>query len=471
MPKFKIFLASIFLLLTALPVSAFTFTKGRIIESDEVAQDQYYLSTFGIQAFLEEKGSVLASYTTLDIDGQKRSAAEIINAASKKFELNPLFFLVMGQKESSAITNSTVTSAIDDCWLGYASCKSARGFTAQLYAAADVITNKYLHDLKTKGSTVSGWKVGTPKTTVDGVVVNPQNNITAALYTYNPLVGRWGGGNYRYGANSAFQKLWDEWYQPKKAYNYPSGSLLRIGDAIYLISGDVKKPFASMSALLSNYDPNKIIPVPAVIGEQYITGQPIRFPAFSLLQNPDGGVYLYAHGKKRPFTSQESFKQYGFNPAEIIQASADEMADIPDGEPITVNQVDPRGLLVQNKVTGAVSYITPQGERSDVIAREIFDNRFLSLEIIPKSPEEIAKFKMTKPALLKNGTIITTKKDKTIYIIADGKRHAFKSKKVFKKYGYQQKYIMPVSKKVLNLHPQGKEVDLKKKQQKKNKKK
>lgn len=458
----SLFLLTLTLLFSAPPAEAFQFTKGYIIGDDE-ADDSHYLSTSGIQAFLEEKGSVLANYTTKDVDGSTRSAAEIINAASKKYNINPLFFLVMGQKESSAITSRGLTGSITNCWLGYASCASDHSFTEQTYAMGNAFRNRYLRDLYTRGYTVSGWAIGVTKTTVDGQSVTPQNNITAALYTYNPLVGRYGGGDQRYGANSAFQKLWEEWYIPTAQYFYRSGSLLRIGDSIYLIQGNKKHRFSSMSSLLANYDPNKIIPVPAIVGERYEEGYSIRFPAFSLLQSPDGAIYLYANGRKRGFTSRDAFRQYGFNPVEIIPVTQAEINEIPTGIPIQMNQVDPRGSLVQNTANGAVSYITPRGRRRDVVSREILNIRFQGYEIIPMAPEKIDTFKKGQPVLLKDGMIVTSPKANAVFFIANNKKHPFPSQKVFRQYGYQPKHIVQVSDNVLQLHSTGKPMRLKEK--------
>lgn len=460
---------------------AFTFVKNRVIESDELAEDSSYLSTAGIQAFLREKGSVLADYMTRDADGVVRSAASIIQSAATQYDLNPLFFLVMGQKESSAITSKNLTPAIEKCWLGYASCARARDFTSQLTAAAATIREGYLEDLETKGHTVSGWAVDTTKQTLDGVYVTPKNNITAALYTYNPLVGAYGGGDSRYGANSAFQKLWQEWYVPKRLYKYKSGSLLQIGDVVYLIKGNTKHPFTSRGALMANYNPENIIPVQAVVGEQYTTGTDIHFPAYSLVRAPNGAVYLLTGGKKRGFTSQEAMRQYGFNPAEIIDASWAEINPIPDGTPISASkkEVDPRGLLVQNSATGAVSYINPRGKLRPIVAKEILDNKFPGRDIQQKSPADLKKYTEAQPVFLQDGTIVTSPKAKSVYVIADNKKHPFASKKVFSAYGYKSDSIEVVPQRALNVHDDGKPIRLgkstksqkKKKQSKKTTKK
>ncbi|HLD21712.1 MAG TPA: hypothetical protein VJB65_02330 [Patescibacteria group bacterium] len=452
---------------------AFTFTKNTII-TDAEAENSTYLSVEGIQAFLTEKGSVLARYHTTDIDGVVRSAAEIIHKASQQYSLNPLFFLVMGQKESGAITNAQLTHSIKDWWLGYGRCDGCsastaapyKGFTKQIYSAGNRIRHGYLHDLATVGHTVSGWGRGITKRTLDGIDVTPTNNITAALYTYNPYVGAYGGGDRRWGANSAFQKLWQEWYKPKYLYTYPTGSLLQIGNVVYLIKGKEKFPFTSRGALYANYDESQIISVPAIVGEQYKTSTPIQFPEYSLLQAPNGGVYLFAKGKKRPFVSLSAFRHYGFHTEEIISATTQELKVIPNGLPITETNADPRGVVVKDTTTKTLYYIGADGYKRAILSPTILQNRLPYYPIENRDSASLSKIKERGPLLLKDGTLITSKNSKAVYIIANQRKHAFKSKKVFDGYGYQWKNIITVSDFVLQLHKDGKMITLSKKEKK-----
>ncbi len=77
------------------------------------------------------------------------------------------------------------------------------------------------------------------------------------LYIYNPYVGRYGGGDPRYGANSLFLQLWTSWFTKR----HPDGSLLRVaGDpGVWLIRNGQRSPFKSRAAFLANYDPSKVV--------------------------------------------------------------------------------------------------------------------------------------------------------------------------------------------------------------------
>ncbi|MBI2411076.1 MAG: hypothetical protein HYV32_04265 [Candidatus Kerfeldbacteria bacterium] len=462
----------VFLLLFILhtpPAHAFTFTKNLLITDKEAADDQY-LSTDGIQAFLEEKGSILASYVTQDSDGAVKTAAEIISTVTQKYSLNPLLFLVMGNKESSAITSHTMTSAIENYWLGFGRCDSCsesvaepyKGFTKQIYAAAERIRNGYLQDIVTRGYTISGWGPGISKITIDGVEVTPVNDITAALYTYNPCVGPYGGaGGYtQFGCNSLFQKLWQEWYTSKYTYRYPSGSLLQIGEVVYLIQGGKKHPFTSKGALLTNYRLDEIIAVPAVVGEQYELSTPIQFSEYSLLQDPAGTIYMYVDGKKRGFTSRQALLTNGFYPEEAVAVTWKDIHAIPDGEPITTYTAHPLGMVVQNATTGAVSYIDSKNHIHPIWSKEILQNRFPGQTIVQQTPEDLAQYEAGAPVQLKDGTLVRSVSGNAVYVISNHHRRPFASREVFDSYGYEWHRVIQVPQNVLQLHAKGKYIKL-----------
>jgi hypothetical protein len=403
---------------------------------------------------------VLAGYTTEDVDGESRTVAQIIRNAALKYTLNPMLFLVMAQKESSAITSSALTYAIEHWVLGFGRCDSCseedaapyRGLAKQFNAAAERIRNGYLADLESRGYTISGWGPGITKTTIDGIEVTPDNDATAALYTYNPCVGAYGGGYPQYGCNSAFQKIWQEWNPGVK---YPNGSLLQVGQVVYLIQGGQKRAFTSKSALLANYDLDHIIAVSTVVGEMYEDGANIYFPNYSIVRNPAGTVYLLVNGKKRGFTSQEVLYAMGYSPEEILDAEWKELSGIPEGEPITTDIAYPQGALLQNSATGAVHFITPRGKRRAIWSADILANRFPGATLTSADPMEIDRFVEVSPLKFKDGTLLTSEKSSTVFVIANGHRRPFHSREAFANYGYQWENIIEVSQSVLELHPRG----------------
>lgn len=455
---FSLILAAFLLALPSAGAQAFTFDKNNLITDSELTNWKY-MSVKGVQNFLEEKGSALATYSTTDVDGTERTAAQIIRRASKRYELNPMLFLVMAQKESSAITRSEMSDFMTNWTLGFgcfpncASAESYRGLANQVDSAGYQFKYGYLEDLLSRGYTISGWGPGITKTTSDGIDVTPVNNATAALYTYNPWVGAYGGGDSRYGANSAFAKLWQEWNPA--TIRYPNGTLIQVGGTVYLIEGGKKRAFTSYAALVSNYDPNDIIIVPSLVGDQYEDGPQISFPNYSILRNPAGTVLLFVDGGLRGFASQEALRQTGVNPEEIRDVKWREVNKLPEGDPITAKTEYPTGALLQNTSTGAVFYISPEGTKHPIWDRVVMENRFPGKTVQPASPAHLQQFKKKKPLTLEDGTLVRSADSASVYVIANGRKRPFKSAKAFETYGYQWNNIIVVPQQVLDLHPQG----------------
>lgn len=449
--------------LTPQSVSAFEFKKNFIL-SDNEFRDSTALSLGGIKNFLKEKGSFMVDYLTTDVSGETVSAAEIIYNSAQAYDLNPKVLLVMAEKESSAVTNSNQTSANTDWTLGYAVCDGCSkddpdvakyaGLAKQFDAAGNRIANSYLTDLEDHGYTISGWGPGITKTTIDGIQVTPTNDATAALYTYNPCVGAYGGGDPNYGCNSLFAKLYYSWFP---ALKYPNGSLLQDGatGAIYLIRDSQKILFENRAAFLSSYSLDQVIQVSTVVLEQYAKGGSIAFPNHSLVSTPDGTIYLFVSGTLRPFASQRVFSAIGYNPEEVIQVKTRDLTGIPIGEKITLKDSNPDGVLLQNSQTGGVVYVDSSGLRHDIWDKQILEAAFPNKLPLVASPEELADYTAGAPIKFPDGTLVTSKNSKSVFVIANGKKRPFKSKNDFDALGYHWGLIRVTSDAVLKLHPTG----------------
>ena len=157
-----------------------------------------------IRDFLSDRGSCLANPIT-DVDGQIIDIPTLVIQASQQYEINPKVILATMQKEQSAITTCPGSYALS-ALMGAGSPSTAReqiDFGTSLFRA-------YLTELQNNGVTRSGWKVGIPKTTVDGVTVTPASRAVAALFTYTPYAGvAWGGNMSSVGGTRLFKSSWD----------------------------------------------------------------------------------------------------------------------------------------------------------------------------------------------------------------------------------------------------------------------
>ncbi|TSC96298.1 MAG: hypothetical protein Athens101410_12 [Parcubacteria group bacterium Athens1014_10] len=441
-------------------IFAADFNPNYII-SDAELTDYNSLSLDSIQKFLEIKDGTLKNYKAEDIDGKTRGGAEIIYNASRNYKINPQILLVLLQKEQSLIDNSNPTQYNYDWATGFARCDDCdlndpvivkfKGFAKQIDGAASRLRwylAQYANNengwLKQAGAT---YDILQTYQTPPSYKITIANQATACLYNYTPY----------YHGNYSFWKLWNKWFTKI----YPDGTLLQAkGEpGVWLVQFGKKRPFLSRSALFSSYDTSKIIRVEKVDLERYESGRAIKFAQYSLLRSPAGTVYLLINNEKRGFRTREAFRTFGYNPEEIIDLSWEELADFPEGEPITIASTYPTGALLQNKSTGAVFYVQ-NGVKNGIIDRSILKINFKNKKIIPVAPEELDKYAALPPIKIKDGELVKSTGQPAVYIISNSEKRPITSPDAFNGLGYKWENINNVPQGVLDLHLAGEPLDI-----------
>jgi hypothetical protein len=72
----------------------------------------------------------------------------------------------------------------------------------------------------------------------------------------------------------------------------------------------------------------------------------------------------------------------------------------------------------------------------------------------------LEKFILSEPVKLKDGTLIKSMKEPTVYLISQGKRRPIASPEVFAALGYRWENVITVSDEVLNLHELGEKITI-----------
>lgn len=446
-------IASYSLLVTFLPAEAVSFNPHYII-SDQELTDYQSLNENSIQDFLRGKSGALGLYKTTGLDGQTKSATEIIYQASQKHKINPQVILTLLQKEQSLIENPNPSWSDFDWATGFGVCDSCskedpkiakfKGFAKQIDKAAEIF-RWYLEEYK---KNTSSWLYQVGRSyQIDGHQVTPLNLATACLYNYTP---HWNG-------NFNFWKIWNKWF----AKIYPDGTLLQEKNqpGVWLIQWGKRRPFINRAAFLSGWNPKKIIQVERVDLERYEIGPSIKFPNYSLLRSPGGTVYFLVNDQRRGISSQEVFRKIGFNPEEIIDLDWDEIDDYPEIDPITLSSSYPTGALLQDKTTGGVWYVK-NGIKQPIIDRVILRINFSSYPIIPADPSELAKYPSQSPIKIKDGELVTSPQTSMIYVISAGEKLPILSPSSFIALGYKWENVINVPNNVLQLHPTGSSIKL-----------
>ena len=478
-----------------------SFNPNNII-SDAEMLDTYSLSLGEIQTFLQEKGSYLANYQTINAYGELKTAAEMIyDAARNNYDcagvtlsetpteaerklkcrqittINPKVLLVLLQKEQSLIQNPNPTQKALDEATGYG-CPTGqtcnpywKGFGKQINSAALQFA-AYMKDpnrygfrasityiakdgrsmLKSVAKAVQDGDYNSIVSTPGFVTVTVENQATAALYNYTPHV---------YNGNYNFHRLYNSYFpvgleRPATNLAYPDGSVLKLAGepGIWLIEQGKKRPFLNYASFISRFSPRQVITTNKTLLDAYPVGENVKFPNYSLVQTPDKKIYLLAGNEKRPFDNLTTFRAIGFNAEELEQASEAELAGYTIGKEINASSTYVTGALLQDTKTGGVYYVE-NGTKAPILDKAFLTHKYKDKKILPASTEVLNKYVTVDPVRFEDGTLLKSDSFPAVYLISNGTKRAFATEEVFKSLGYNMDTIITASSKVLYLYPLG----------------
>ncbi len=506
---FQLTIFSLILLLTPLYYSSAdtVFNPNNIISNREML-DVYSLNPLEIQSFLASKNSFLANYQTINAYGLVKSAAEIIYDASvnnyncdgvklsdnpteaerqekcrKITTINPKVLLTLLQKEQSLIEKTNPTEKALNEATGYG-CPTGglcnpywKGFGKQINSAAlqflhymespqaynfkvgetYIAKDKYTM-LKSVDTAIKDGSYESIVRSPDFVNVTIENQATAALYIYTPHIYN---GNYNF--DTLYKKYFgstgnnDSVSSPNILPKvYPDATVLKLADepGIWLIQGGTKRPFSNYTAFISRFSERQVIVTSPEILNAYPDGDPIKFANFSLVQTPNGQIYLLVGNEKRPFTNLEVFKRIGFQETEIEPATEAELLGYNRGEEITIKSTYVTGALLQDISNGGVYYVE-NGNKAPLLDRILLDTKFKGQEIIKVSPEVLDKYPKINPVLFPDGSLLKSTTAATVYLISDSLKRAFPTEEVFNRLGYRFDNVITVPPQLLYLYQQG----------------
>lgn len=444
----------------------------QFIISDDQLLNYNSMSAAVIQTFLAGHGSKLAT-SSFSADGTTKSAAQIIYDASQRYQINPKVILVTLQKEESLVDDDGISAASYPIHLNYAmgyGCPDSSACDTTYYGFVNQINQgaaafrRYYNAILDHGYTISGWGPNFVKQlycydyeVTDGfcpntstpISVQPANFITSALYTYTPHFH----GNYN------FWRIWRRWGFDSQLL-YPDGTLLKAqgGFSYYLIENGQKRRFVNLAAFFSRYSPKNVIIVPADHLLQYVSGPDIKFANFSLLQAPNGGVYLLSNNVKRPILSRAAFRNAGFSSEEVVRVKWSDITGIPDGDPITTKNIYPAGQLLQNNKTGGVFFVK-DGIKHPVYSRYIYKNQYGRQRPTWASPAKLDSYPTGTPVGFRDGVLLRAKGDSRIFVISNGYRLPIMNPTTFLTFHYSFANVMNVDSTALWIHPLGPALD------------
>lgn len=435
-------ISPLFFILTLLtaPFMAWAQVDYNTIISDEEFYDAQKFSLDEVANFLARQPGALKTYFD-PISG--RTAAQIIFEASRDWIVNPQSLIATLQKEQSLIEDPNPTAKQYDWATGYGICDSCsmddpglqkfRGFSNQINFAARLFRRYF------DNPNLYGIKIGETKI-IDGLPIVPTNKATASLFVYTPHLR----------GNENFRKIWDRYF----TLGYPDGALVKLpnDEKIYLLQNGQKRVFKNRSIFLARGSDRQILEITATDLNKYPDGAPINFSPYALVRTPSGTVYLIVNENlKRGFASQKAFKKLGFNPEEIDNVKTADIADIPEGAPLTEQVLAPIGQLWQNSKTGGVALLR-DNYLHPIWSREILKNNFNLWKIKVVTEKIWNSYALTDAVMFKEGTLIKAKGEAAVFVISNGHRRAFADEKSFTRLGYKWENIIETSADAVGLH-------------------
>jgi hypothetical protein len=214
--------------------NAGSFDPNEIVDYGSFT-DESGLGASDVQGFLQSTPYNRPSFLSTYESGGVR-AVDAVVAASQKYSLNPLAFLVRAEMDQGLvgvqyypIDQPSRVEYVFGCGCdGAGTCDPAlAGFDKQVDCYGQAMRSM-LDDITANGANNGGWAPGNASETVDGQSVTPADVSTAALYRYTPkvAVGQ-PGGNWLY---------WNIWQLYAQALGYagpigPGSGGAWVGDA------------------------------------------------------------------------------------------------------------------------------------------------------------------------------------------------------------------------------------------------
>ncbi|MFA6466494.1 MAG: hypothetical protein WCV71_01385 [Patescibacteria group bacterium] len=482
--KKKIAIFTLFLILIPNVVFGAEVDYNQII-SDSDAENYQSMTVSEIRDFLRSKNSYLKDYeysgnnpspaevsTDPEVKYIKtRTAAEVIYNAAQEAKINPQFLLTLLQKEQGLIEATSASERAIDFAMGYY-CYDGnycnikyKGFGKQVRGAA-LQFRWYIDNIHSYN-----WQPNKPACaddpTVDlpctekGTVVTPANKITAAMYIYTPHLH----------GNKLFFTLWNKYGFGGLTDNdddtpvvslgfFPDGALVKAktggNGAIYLIANGKKRAFANMTSLVSRFDPNKVLLVAAEELVKYQDDALISHANYSVLEDPSGNRYLIDGLSKRLISSDEAFRQLGFNPTEIEKVAKSELDIYATGDALDESS-SPFAQVWQDMSTEEI-YLVKDGQKHKIIDSFIREANFPELKIKEVTSKTLAELADASPIKLTDGTLIKKDLDPRVYVISNGQRRLIPDGATFDKLGYNWAQIQIVTSKIMNFHTLGESI-------------
>lgn len=181
------------------------------------------------------------------------------------------------------------------------------------------------------------------------------------------------------------------------------------------------------------------------------------YPYGTLLKSTDDCVYLYDEGKIRLFSSPEIFLSHGYRWEQIVSVDDDYLATLPSGPQMTFRD----GTLLKTAAS-AVVYLLENNQKRAIRSAALFKKLgYQSKYIITVSQATLDDIDdgadIVSTQTYPDGTLLKAT-DKSTYLIQQGRKRFIPSAQVFLSWYYQWDQVITISDQALSSYPQGEEL-------------
>ncbi len=165
------------------------------------------------------------------------------------------------------------------------------------------------------------------------------------------------------------------------AENYPDGALFKISEDYYQFKNGQLHKFVSTQAFLSNFDGREAIPETEQFLNRYAVSEDLLGFQGGTLLSSAGAVFVVNNGTLAPIGDEIIFASMGYDWADVMPATEEELAIYKKSKIFTVASSHPDGTIFSEKETGNY-YIIDNGTKREIKGEHILKSYLRNTPIL-----------------------------------------------------------------------------------------
>ena len=193
----------------------------------------------------------------------------------------------------------------------------------------------------------------------------------------------------------------------------------------------------------------------------YESGPDISLPNYSILKNEYGKFYLLDYDTLRPFESDNTVRQLGYNPDETIDVTSADLTGYTNGPIITASSTAPAGVIFQITDMDNKLYFLKDNKFYPITEKNLLSANYNSAPIEKHKRKDLAEFPIVYAApTIKDGLLLKDTDSGQIFVVEGEKKRLLADSDTFDAMGYKKENVISVDFKTLMTIPDGEKIFL-----------